>query len=253
LETPPVLSAALLGLAGTAIGLAIGSTGIGGVLLVPFLAYVVGLPVPSAIADALWSYLWSGIVAAVLYGRRGSIAWRMAAWLCGAAVPGAFLGAEAVPLVPAGVLEGLIAALLLAAGANALRPARDLSPGRRLSRGALVGLGAFTGFGSALVGGGGAFILVPLLAALGQPLLLSVGLAQAIQIPISAVATLANVSAGRVDFAFASLIAATLALGTALGVPLAHALPQRALRRLLAVTMLLAGAAIVARLALSAA
>ena len=50
-----------------------------------------------------------------------------------------------------------------------------------------------------------------------------------------------------------SVLAAALGLGIALGVPLAHALPQAALRRLLALTMIAAGAAIVVRLTLSAA
>src|SRR5262249_26225120 len=102
-----------LAAAGVAIGVLIGSTGVGGVLLVPFLIYALGFPVQGAVAVALWSYLWSGLLAIGLCGRRGSIPGRAAAWLCGAAVPAAFLGARALGIVPSVVVQGLIAAVLL--------------------------------------------------------------------------------------------------------------------------------------------
>jgi uncharacterized protein len=242
------------GLAGIIIGIAVGATGIGGVLLVPLLAYVFGVPLPTAIAVALWSYLWSGLVAVWLFARHGSIAWRPALWLCLAAAPAAYLGALAVALVPARVLEALIAAILVLAGLNALRrPHAGTAAARPLGPAALATLGGGTGFAAALTGAGGALILVPLLVALGEPVLTAIGLGQVIQLPIAAVATLANLWQGRIDLRLGSVLAAGLSLGIVLGVPLAHALPQAALRRLLALTMLVAGTAIVARLLLSAA
>ena len=242
------------GIAGIIVGIAIGATGIGGVLLVPLLAYVLGLPVPAAIAMALWSYLWSGLVAVWLYARHGSVPWRPALWLCLAAAPAAYLGALAVAVVPSPLLEALIAAILVAAGFNALRQPRiGTSAARPLGTPALAALGGVTGFAAALTGAGGALILVPLLVALGEPVLLSIGLGQVIQLPIAAVATLANLRQGRIDLLLGSVLAAALSLGIALGVPLAHRLPQAALRRLLALTMLAAGAAIGVRLLLSAA
>src|SRR6185437_4735457 len=85
---PAPIAFLLLGsIAGVIIGVAIGATGIGGVLLVPVLAYILGVPVPTAIAVALWSYLWSGLVAVRLYARHGSVPWRPALWLCLAAAP----------------------------------------------------------------------------------------------------------------------------------------------------------------------
>jgi uncharacterized protein len=244
-------SAVALGFSGLVLGVAIGCTGIGGVLLVPFLLYAVHLPVHEAIAVALFSYLLSGVVAVLLYARRGSIPWPKAGWLCLAALPSAYLGAQAVPLVSGTLLRGLIAAVLVAAGVHAASraPTGDRPP-RRLGGGVLLGLGALTGFLSALVGAGGAFILVPLLVALEEPVLLAVGLGQVIQVPISAVASLANVRAGLVDVPLATLLALGLALGIAVGTPLAHALPQRTLRRVLGVAMLVGGVAMGVRLAL---
>jgi uncharacterized protein len=243
-----VATALTLAVAGMIIGIAVGSTGIGGVLLVPFLIYALAMPAPIAIALALWSFLWSGLVAAGLYARHGSIAWREAAWLSLAALPGAYLGAHALGLIPPMVLEFLIAALIAAAAVNAFRtPPSDGAIGRPPGPLVLLLLGAITGVGSALLGASGALILVPLLMAFRQPVLPSIGLGQAIQVPIAAVASLANWLAGRIDIGEGLMLALALSLGIAIGTPLAHALPQRALGRLLAITMLGAAAAMVLR------
>jgi uncharacterized protein len=244
----------LLALVAIVIGIAVGSTGIGGVLLVPLLAYGFGLPVQAAIAAALWSYVWSSLIAVWLYARHGSVPWRSALWLCLAASPGAYLGARALAWVPGRVLEALIAGILELAGLNVLRRQRaSVAPVRPLGTPTLAALGCFSGFAAALTGAGGALILVPLLVALGEPVLTAIGLGQAIQFPIAAVATLANLWQGQIDLLLGSVLAAALSLGILIGVPLAHALPQAALRRLLAITMIAAGVAIAARLALSAA
>jgi uncharacterized membrane protein YfcA len=234
---------------GLFLGVAIGCTGVGGVLLVPCLLYGINLSVQQAIAVALYSYLLSGLVAVLLYARRGSIPWRAAGWLCAGAVPGAYLGARAVQFVSAPVLQGLIAAALVAAGLHTAA-AKRRQPGEGLSLGRVVlfTLGLVTGFLSSLLGGGGAFVLVPVLVALEQPLLLAVGLGQVIQLPISAVASVANLQAGLVDVRLGTVLAFGLALGIALGTPLAHAVPQATLRRILALTMVLAGVAMAVRL-----
>lgn len=246
---PSASSLAVLAFPGLALGVAIGCTGVGGVLLVPFLLYGLHLPVQEAIALALYSYLLSGVLAVVLYARRGSVPWRPAGWLSLGALPGAYLGARAVPHVSAGVLQALISLALVVAGLHAAFGRGSPETKRGALGGApLLFLGAVTGFGSALVGGGGAFILVPLLVALGQPLLLSVGLGQVIQLPISAVASYANLRAHLVDVTLGTELAVCLSLGIALGTPLAHSLPQATLRRVLAVTMVLAGVAMGIRL-----
>jgi uncharacterized membrane protein YfcA len=251
LESATIL---LIAAASIVIGTAIGATGIGGVLLVPALSFGAGVPIRAAIAIALWSYLWSGLVAVALYARRGSIDRAAVTWIGMGALPGALLGAKATALVPGNILSALIAGLLLAAGINALRPALPAAPASRsLSSIALLALGALTGFAAALIGAGGAVILVPLLVMLGQPVLLAIGLGQAVQLPIAAIATLVNLADGIVDFRLGSVVAAALTLGIVAGVPLAHALPQARLRRLLATFMALAGLAALLRLALSAA
>ena len=157
---------------GIVIGIAIGAVGIGGVLLVPFLTLTLGIDVKRAIAAVLLSYVPSCIVAVALYARRGSIPWREAGLLCLAALPTAWLGAQAAQQAPAALLEPVIGVLLLAGGVYALLPPRATAIGRRrLAPATLLGLGGGTGFLSALTGAGGAFVLLPVLLLLDTPVL----------------------------------------------------------------------------------
>lgn len=239
-----------IAVAGVALGIAIGAVGIGGVLLVPFLTLTLGIDVKRAIAAALLSYVPSCAVAVTLYARRGSIPWREAGLLCLAALPTAYLGARATQAAPAGLLEAAIGVLLLSGGAYALVPRPDTAIGqRRLAQAALLGLGGGTGFISALTGAGGAFVLLPVLLLLDVPVLSAIGLGQAIALPIAGLASVANIAAGIMDLRLAAGLAATLTLGIAIGTPIAHALPQRLLRRLLGSAVALAGLAMLLRTA----
>jgi uncharacterized membrane protein YfcA len=242
----------LLGIAvvGVVLGVAIGAVGIGGVLLVPFLTLTLGIDVRRAIAAALLSYLPSCAVAVTLYGRRGSIPWREAGLLCLAALPTAWLGARAAQVAPRLLLEAAIGVLLLSGGLYALLPSRDTATRpRRLGAGALLAIGGGTGFVSALTGAGGAFVMLPVLLLLDMPVLPAIGLGQAIALPIAGLASVANIAAGIMDPWLAAGLAVTLSGGIAIGTPIAHALPQLLLRRLLGSVVLLAGLAMLVRTA----
>ncbi|MGC1407485.1 MAG: sulfite exporter TauE/SafE family protein [Acetobacteraceae bacterium] len=235
---------------GVVLGIAIGAVGIGGVLLVPFLSLTLGIDVKRAIAAALLSYVPSCAVAVTLYARRGSIPWREAGLLCLAALPTAYLGARATQMAPAGLLEAAIGVLLLSGGIYALLPRQGVGTGlRSLAPTTLLGLGGGTGFISALTGAGGAFVLLPVLLLLDVPVLAAIGLGQAIALPIAGLASIANVAAGIMDLRLAVGLAATLTLGIAIGTPIAHAMPQLLLRRLLGSAVALAGLAMLLRTA----
>jgi uncharacterized membrane protein YfcA len=240
-----------LGAFGLFVGALIGGVGIGGVLLVPGLVYVGGVEIRVAIAAAMFSYLFSGLVGATIYARRGSIRWGMGAWLIVGAMPGAFLGAAAMSVIPAGILEFAIALVIILAGANALRPGRQDPPSPRAPRRPwLAGIGAVTGFGSALTGTGGPLILVPILVWLETPVLTAVGLSQAIQIPVAFLATAGNLTYGRVDVLIGGSIAVALMAGAAIGARLAHAVSQALLKRLVAGVLVAVGGLILAKLAI---
>jgi len=233
---------------GVVLGVAIGATGIGGVLLVPILTLALGIEVKRAIAAALFSYLPSTAVAVVLYARRGSMPWRQVWPLCAAAVPAAWLGARLAHDAPGELLEAAVGVLLAAGGVYALRTPRQPGAARaELAPCVLIGLGSGTGFISALTGAGGAFVLLPVLLLLDVPVLSAIGMGQAIAIPIAGLASVANLTAGLVDLRLAAVLGVTLAIGIALGTPIAHALPQAKLRRLLGTVVLMAGAAMLVR------
>ena len=56
-----------------AVGFFIGTVGVGGVLLIPALIWLAGVPVHQATATALLSFLFTGLLGTGLYQRRGSI------------------------------------------------------------------------------------------------------------------------------------------------------------------------------------
>ena len=246
-----ISSLALVGVLSVFVGVLIGGVGIGGVLLVPMLTYLLGLDVHTAIAAAMFSYLFSGLVGAVLYARQKSIQWKAALWLFVGAAQGAFLGAYVSFAIPARGLELFIAVLIVLAGANALRTSGDARFRERpLSPGALIAIGAVTGVGSALSGTGGPLVLVPLLVFLRLPALTAVGLSQVIQVPIAASATLGNYLYGTVDAVIGIAIAGGLMLGVAGGARLAHFVSQAILQRVVAGVLVAVGLFIIGRIAI---
>ena len=176
---------ALLGGLSVFVGALIGGIGIGGVFLVPILTYIFDVEVHMAIAAAMFSYLFSGLIGTSIYVRKRSINWNMALWLFAGAMPAAFMGALLASAVPARGLEFLIAALIVFAGGNALLTKVDeANQVRLLGPVQLVVIGVVTGIGSALSGTGGPLVLVPVLVWLKVPTLTVVGLSQAVQLPI---------------------------------------------------------------------
>ena len=234
---------------GLLVGVFIGCVGIGGVLLVPGLVYLVGMDVQIAIATCMLSYLFSGVVGAVEYARRGSIRWSMALWLCVGAMPGAYLGAATVSVMSARWLEAIIAVLVLLSGAHALGQRtpdtfRDSQPSGAI----LAIVGGITGFGSALSGTGGPLVLIPILIWMKLSLLAAVGLSQVIQLPIAALATIGNFQHGEVNVGASLAIAALLVLGVVVGARIAHRLPAGLLKRIVACVLMAVGVAMAIRI-----
>jgi uncharacterized protein len=236
---------------GTAAGLLIGCVGIGGVILVPALVYVAGQSVPTAIAAAMAAFIVSGVVGLYSYARQGSIDWRATVWTWIGALPCAFGGALLVNIVAPTALEVLIGVLTAGSGLHALLGRRERTPTRDSAPppATLTAIGGATGLVSALTGTGGPLVLVPILLWLEVPLLASLGLAQAIQLPVAVAATAGNLVAGVLDIWLASLLAAGIALGTWIGAKAAHALPTELLRKAVAVLLVLVGALMLLRLA----
>lgn len=226
-------------------GILIGCIGIGGALLVPGLS-IAGIDVHKAISASMFSFIFAGFIGVWLYARKGSIDWAPTTWLCSGAAPGALIGALIATHLNGQILLALVGVTVVSAGARVFaRQPHAPAPGRSVSPVILCVVGAAVGAGSALTGTSGPVLLVPLLIGLGTPVLASVGLSQAIQIPIAVMASLGNLWSGSLNWRLAGVLSLGLALGAPIGVPLAHKLPAHFLTRIVAIALVIIGALLV--------
>ena len=223
------------------IGGLIGSVGIGGVLLVPWLTGVIGLGVRESVAIAMASYLATGIVAIVQ--ARFTNDWNRlrSFWpLVIAALPGAFLGGLTIAAIPERIALLILAISLVLTGAWALVRERPRPPsGIEGQPGWPTGIAA--GFASALTGTGGPAVLMPILLWRGVPLLAAIALGQIVQLPIALAATLGNLLSGPFSLWTALLVAAGLTPGVVFGRWTAKRLPADILARVVAVLLVATG------------
>lgn len=239
-----------IGALGIVSGLLIGCIGIGGVILVPALIFLAGIPIQVGIPAAMFAYILSGIVATGVYARHKSIHWGMTAWLCAGATPTAFAGAWAVSVINPHWLEIGLGLLVLFSGLNSLRTQNmAANTERTLSNTVLLVIGAIVGFLSSITGSGGPLVLVPILISMSLPVLTAVGLSQAIQLPIAIAATIGNVVYGELDFVLSSVLAAALTVGSWYGAKLAHAVPRTTLQKLVSFVLVVVGAFILGNVA----
>jgi uncharacterized membrane protein YfcA len=224
------------------IGGLIGSVGIGGVLLVPWLTVIVGFGVREAVAIAMASYVATGVVA--ILQARFTDDWNRlwTFWpLMLATLPGAFLGGLAVAVIPESVTLLVLAVFLMLTGGWTLKKDALTSP--RTGPGAGPGwiTGVVSGFASALTGTGGPALLIPILLWRRVPLLAAVALGQIAQLPIALAATGGNLASGPVDLWTAALVGAALAPGVLIGRWAATRLPVGFLSRVVAVLLVATG------------
>jgi len=248
---PALVSDVLLAAVAVAVGLFIGTVGVGGVLMVSYLALFGGLGIHQAAATSLFTFLFTGILGTWLFQRRGSIDWRIALPVCAGALVFGYVGALAAAHIEARPLAVVIAIIIAAAGVYIFLPPRTTGE-HRDGRGwreqlLLSGVGAASGFGSGLSGAGGPLFSVPLMVILRYVPLTAVGTSQVLQIIAAASGSVGNFERGFIDWRIATLITAFELAGVLLGVRLAHAVSQLALRRLAGALCLGVGGLLLAR------
>jgi len=223
-------------------GLLIGSIGIGGVVLVLALT-LMGVEIHEAVAASMFSFIFSGIVATVVYSWRGSIDLRSALRVCLGALPGAYGGSIIAGMISAVGLRMVVGSAVILAGLRALRPASaEAGPGRSPDLLPLFPIGVGVGVISAMTGTGGAIALVPLLLALRAHVLVAIGLSQVIQLPIAVSSSLSNLIAGILDIRLAAAVTIGVAIGTLGGAVTSNMVPQRLLTRAVGLALLAVGA-----------
>lgn len=238
-----VVELAATAIAALVIGLLIGTIGIGGVLLTPWLTQIVGLPVRDAIMISSFAFLGTGIAALVVSARSVQASANMDWRLVGATVPGALAGAWALSVIPGRIALGLLAVLTMWVGFRVLFAGARGGTRPELVKPVSAGLpvGALTGFASALTGTGGPMVLTPILLWQGVPVLTAILLGQVVQLPIALTATAGNLYLGGLDVGAGTAIGLLLLPGAFCGPRVAQALPLVALTRVVAVTLLAAG------------
>ncbi|MBB3083264.1 sulfite exporter TauE/SafE family protein [Geodermatophilus sabuli] len=158
---------------GLVIGALVGLLGGGGsILAVPALVYAAGQDLPQAVATSLLVVGITAVVALLPRLGQGQIAWRIAVLFGAAGVATAFAGAAVNRLLPADVVLGLFAALMIGAGVRMLseKPATGAACAadggrvnwRRCLPRTLAG-GLVVGFLTGLLGVGGGFLIIPVL------------------------------------------------------------------------------------------
>ena len=234
------------------VGALIGAVGIGGVLLIPALEAFAALPIQTAMATALFTFTFTGIVGTLLFQRRGSIDWPVARPVLVTAVIFAFFGAWANSFARPKALALILAGIIIFAGVYTLatlrglqKPVFDDRP--QAKRMVLLAVGAISGFGSGLTGVGGPALSVPLMVLLGFPALVSIGVSQVIQIVAAVSGTLGNLRYGTIDFGVAAIVTVVELAGVLVGVRVAHAVDANVLRKGVAVLCLVVGGALVWR------
>jgi uncharacterized protein len=238
----------LLGSFGVFVGVLIGCVGIGGVLLVPILTYVFHIDIHIAIAAAMFSYMFSGVVGTFIYAQKGSINWSQTIWLIIGAAPAAFIGAKVTLSTPGQYLEILIALLVVAAGIKAMRSQKISEHSSNITnRYALVFIGIVTGVGSALTGTGGPLFVVPIMVSLKVAAHTAIGFSQAIQFPIASLATFSNFLYGTVDLIVGGLVAGGVIIGSIFGAKLAHFFSTTIMHRILSVVLVMVGVIMIGR------
>ena len=247
------MSPADLLLAGVAalVGLLIGTVGVGGVLMVAFLALYGGLSIHQAAATALFSFLPTGVLGTWLYQRHGSIDWRITIPVCLGAIVFGFAGAFAAALVDPKPLSIAIALVIVAAGVYIFVPVPTSKAPRDGSssseRPLLLAVGAASGFGSGFSGAGGPLFAVPILVILRYVPLTAVAASQVLQIVASVSGSVENLRRDFIDWRVAAIITLFELVGVIAGVRLAHVAKPGTLRVLAGVLCIASGGFLLVR------
>ncbi len=225
-------------LCGILTGTLIGTVGVGGILLAPLLVYVAGMDLHMAMATCSWCFLFTGISGSYAYIKKKSVSWPMIIGLSIGVVPGAVLGAMTNTALKEETLMLILATLIGLSGVNSLIPKKKVKdPRESLPKPLLIVLGFVLGFGSALTGTGGPVLLLPIFLFLRVPVLISLGVAQVVQLPIAVFATAGFLKNGNVDFELGTILGFVQAVAVLGGAKLAHALPKSTLQKVVSVAL----------------
>ena len=242
---------------GAVAGFAAGLLGIGGgVVMVPMLVFVytaqdmpAELRLHLALGTAMATIIFTSISSVRAHHGYGAVDWRIARAFAPGILVGAFCAALMAGFIPTRPLAMIFTVVVIYAATQMffdLRPkkTRDL-PGTA----GLFGAGAVIGGVSSLASAGGAFLSIPFLAWCDVPIRRAIGTAAAIGFPIALAGSAGYVlqglrapglppgALGYVYLPALALVVTTSMLAAPFGARLAHRLPVKRLRVVLALML----------------
>lgn len=245
----------MLALSSLLVGLLIGATGVGGVLLIPVLMFFGGLGTHQAMATALFSFFFAGLAATWLLRRYGSIRWDTTLPVLAGSFISSYAGAYVGGLASAKFLNIILAVIIVCSSLYSIIPSRSTGLADRLSpRGntaLLFGIGLFTGFLCGMTGAGGGIVSVPVMLIFSYPPLACIATSQVLQSVVSLSGSASNMANGFIDYSVVWWVTLCELAGIGLGVRMAHNLPIPLLKNIvrgscIAIGLLIAFRAIVA-------
>lgn len=235
----------ILGILALIIGVIIGATGVGGILLIPVLAYFGGLSIHEAMGTALFSFFFTGVIATSIYHRYGSINWKITIPVCVGSFFSSYLGAYANAFCSPVVLKLALAGVIVLSSAYSMLPVKNSNLAQKLglcgNRILLLGIGLFVGFFSGLTGAGGGVISIPLMLIFGFATLPSIATGQVLQSIVAVSASVSNFSNGFIVFSLVWWVIILELLGVAVGVRIAHMVDANKLKKSVSIICLVIG------------
>ena len=192
-------------LLGSATGFLAGLLGIGGgMLMVPFITFILGAKgfpqdyiVKMAVATSLATICFTSLSSVRAHHRRGAVLWPIVRLLTPGILLGSLIGAQVAVALPGKTLT-ILFAFFVAFSATQMFLDRKPKPSRTLpGRLGTLGMGGLIGMVSSLVGAGGAFISVPFMTWCNVKIHDAVGTSAALGFPIALAGTLGYIWAGQ--------------------------------------------------------
>ena len=189
----PLLLAELAVL-GLCTGFLAGLLGIGGgMIMVPFLTYLLGargvgpdLAVKMAIATSMATIIFTSVSSVRAHQKKNAVRWDLVKGLAPGIVIGSLIGSLGIFAFAKGTYLALFFALFVGFSATQMFLDKKPAPSRQVPGfNGLLGAGGLIGLLSGLVGAGGGFISVPFMTWCNVPLRQAVGTSAALGFPIA--------------------------------------------------------------------
>ncbi len=208
------------------VGFSIGMMGVGGIFLTPILILFTDLAISTAMGTALFTFIGTGLLGSYIYQQEGNINWNFVLYLAPGSILGAISGSNLNLALTEATLELILAVFLMLMAviifSKQSKKSIKIRDKKDFNKLFYLAIGFITGLASGLFGVGGPVLMVPLLSALGWPILMAVGVSQVISVFSAISGSFNYIVNGRINFTLAFIILAAELVGVFFGGKLAH-------------------------------